>query len=513
MSDLEIKIPITTTGDTSGATKVEHALQGVALEAKKAEQAADLAEAKARVAARAAAAEGKGSSGGVGDDLLGKGVQKLGDVTGYGKEVAALRTAIGTDALAIGASFAAIGGAAVASYQLVSGTVKGYNDLFDDMKAHGEKVDPELKKLVGDMEASLGPLPGIIASVGAGWDKMVETVTHPIDTLTGLGDLKKSIEASRESMKKLEELRLKIANGDQANLSKIYNDEDAALKKQEATLKRIAGIRSELAALANAAAGQGVEDAKLRGGDVALAQSNELATKLATGLEGLNARLAQNSAELETARGAQDSAYKLYQEAIHDGIDKLDPKQFAKLSENVDKTQVAVRDLETSSDEQAAVVTASKTNLLRGVETELGNLEREQGTAISNGTKKANDEIYKSIKDNFASLNTTTGTALTAAGTAATTAINTKATEVGKTLTDTGKATIESLKTLVASSLPKPDELAAFKQSAETAKRSREEVNQEILKGFAALIASDQELRGKIQQLTIQVGQLYTRTN
>lgn len=412
-----INIDIKTTADTGGAEKAGASLEELTQDAnqaakslfaiedaaKAAQRELDVMEAKKRLAAREA-----GESGGLfGVDLSEKAADALEGAAaerGFGKQAALLRQAIGADAAAIGGSFAAIGAAAVASYKLLTGTVEGYQKLMRDAAAEGVSLGTEIEDQVKAIEATLSPLVAVTDFISEKWAAMVEVVTNPIDTISGLGDLRKSIEGAAEQMRKLDELRLKIANESQSGLSAVYDRELAALKEQEATIQRITALRNELSSLEVQGARQEVDAAKLRGGDVDLAQANLLAAQLKSGLAQLSDDLGESQRAAVTAKEQAAAAMVKYQEAIKGNLDKLDPAQFEQLSIAVDQTQTAVANADQAVTDQGQIFERTKANLLRGAENELARLDSETKGTISEAAEQARTGIYNTIKESFSSV-------------------------------------------------------------------------------------------------------------
>jgi hypothetical protein len=425
MADKDFTLGIKTTGDTSGVKKVESAIDNIpdALEqipdaAKKAERSIfkigdaaqdsardlDVLVAKQKQAAREAGDQpsflNKDVSGAVGEAG-----EKLAESLGFGKEFKTVAALISADSLAVAGSFAAIGTSAVAAYKLVSGTVDGYKELMAESKANGESLGQELEGQVLALESALAPLTSAIDFLGQAWESTIETINDPIGELSGLADLMASLARAREQMELLQAARLKLATENQSDLAGIYTKEVNALKEQEATLKRIAGLRNQMRSLESQAASQEIDAARLRGGDVELARANALAVELRNDLGKLGDALRAAQASAATAVRESDAAGIKYQAAIKDNLDKLNPAEFQKLSAAVDLTQQAITDTEGIVAAQKDLFVFAKTNILRGAETELGEMERER-VVVSAQAEAARTAIFESIKTEVANIGT-----------------------------------------------------------------------------------------------------------
>ena len=406
-NDNKVKIQIETTADTRGAELVEKSLFKIGDAAKQAERELDVLEAKRRQSKR-------GKRGVLGTDLtggIGEGsLEGAAREAGFGRELDGAKKlaqvlgvevtpAIVADAAAIGGAFVAIGASAVASYNLLSNTVTGYKSLMSDAKAAGVEIGPDLARQVAVLEETLLPVETLIDTISEKWDGLLEMVKNPVDTLSGLGDLKDSIARQVEVAEKLKQLRLKIVTDRQGGLISIYGEELAKLNEQETALRRIAELRSGLGGLAVQGARQEVESAKLRGGDVGLAEANALAAELRAGLGRLGDSLTDARASAATARTQYDGALVLYQTAITDGIDKLDPAKFQQLSAGVDAAKKAFDDSNQAVADQSQLYEASKNNLLRGAENKLAKLEQDLDGEISKAAGSVFDGVYQTIRD------------------------------------------------------------------------------------------------------------------
>jgi len=400
-------------GITEDAEAAQSALNGVWTAAQKAQAELDVVEANRRKSER----DAKDSGGLFGIDLTGGvdggSAEKLAASLGFSKAVeagkAAAKTlgvevnpAIAADAAAIGASFAAIGVAAVKSYGFLSDTVGGYKQLFAEAKAAGLEVGDDLIQQVDALEATLSPISGTIDFVKGKLSGLWDVIKDPAGELSGINDLKESWARQIEAEKRNLQSQLDNASEKQARIKPIYDGELESLKEQERVLIRMAGLRNQLAGLAAEGARQEIEDARMRGGDVALAEANALALQLKTGLAGLGDNLRDAQAEAKTADGEYNRAFGLYNQALRDGLKGLNPAEFQRLSGNVDAARKMLNDANQTVADQQQIFQESKTNLLRGAEIQLNKLEAEYSGKVSSDAASAFDGIYETLKQEVA---------------------------------------------------------------------------------------------------------------
>jgi hypothetical protein len=182
-------------------------------------------------------------------------------------------------------------------------------------------------------------------------------------------------------------------------LKETYDAENQFLKAQEETMKRQLALRDKLASTELTGARQEVDAANLRGGDVALAETNVLVTQLRVGLDKLNGTLGLAQTEAANAVLGAEAAKAAYDNAV---LNKIGPAEVEALAAKA----VAANEKVTSTAENLAGQTqefeASKRVLLIGAENSLGALEKELPAKISKEAKAAGDGLYQTIKDTYA---------------------------------------------------------------------------------------------------------------
>ncbi|RYG96715.1 MAG: hypothetical protein EON58_11420 [Alphaproteobacteria bacterium] len=384
--------------DTSGAEAVEASIFKIEDAAKQAERELDVLEATAR--------RGKDSKKG---GILGTDITAIltgaADKAGFGDEVRAITDisgmtagAVSADAAVIGGSFAAIGLAGAKAYQTLSEAVAGYKQLFTDAKASGIDLGDDLESQVAVLESSLQPISGVIDTIQEKMRGLWAIIQDPAGELSGLNALANSLRAQQEAAEKLKTTRIEIAGENQKGISEIYGVELQKLEEQERTIKRIATLRNELGTLSVQAARQEVEDARMRGGDVALAEANALATTLQSDLTKLGDNVRSAQAEANTATTGYNTALNLYKQGMADELNKLKPEEFLRLSANVDRARAAMDNANQAIVDQEQVYTTAKNNLLRGTEIELNKLEQQYNGQISSVAARAFDGVYQTLQ-------------------------------------------------------------------------------------------------------------------
>jgi hypothetical protein len=324
-----------------------------------------------------------------------------------------------------------------------------------ELGAAAEKADPQLSRLIGNQRAQVaGQIAQAIGGLGEATRKMagqvkesdlelsktLDTTAVGLDSVTNslafaaqgfaLGgpfgaavgatvglmsgplkaafeDMTTSIINATKAEKQAAEMVVKLgiarenfaANQKFLDLKEIYDAENQFLKAQEETMKRQLALRDRLASTELTGARQEVDAAKLRGGDVALAETNVLVTQLRVGLDKLNGTLGLAQTQAANAEVGAAAAKAAYDNAV---LNKIGPAEVEALAAKA----LAANQQVTSTAENLAGQTqefeASKRVLLIGAENSLGALEKELPAKISNQAKAAGDGLYQNIKDSYA---------------------------------------------------------------------------------------------------------------
>lgn len=476
--------------------------------AKKAAREMDVLEAKRRKLDGESTTDKTGGLLGV--DVSG-GAKKLGqeaaDYAGFGQEFQAVSSLISADAVMVAGSFVAIGAAAAKSYDLLAETATRWREFENELKARGEALPQDIADQIATIEATISPVKSVITSVTGAISEMWKTVKDPVGELTGLNDLKESMALAAQKTKELNDQRLKIANGEAGKIKGIYDDEVASLREQEATLRRIAGVRSELGALANQGARQEVDSARLRGGDVQLAEYNALATQLQTGLAALGDKLRASQASAATAQTEFNAASTAYQEAINKGLDKLDPKQFTALDKALETARTALdRADETVTDQQQVFATGKET-LLRGIENELAKLDTAAKGALSAEATKAGDAVYQSIKDQFATGPTAAIEQIKVEVGAITTAATEQQAQVQASLATERAGTVQAIQQLA----PTPQDTQAITAAVQEVAKAMTSQGNATITALGVLTTAVGQVTARLQNQQQQINQIFSR--
>jgi hypothetical protein len=176
--------------------------------------------------------------------------------------------------------------------------------------------------------------------------------------------------------------------------------ENLALDTQIAKLERLVGLRSELSAGEVSAAEDEVTFAKLNGGDVALAEANAIAVRLAADIQALKDNLLL--AKTQAAKAAKTEAdakrdLKLIQDEVKEGIRKAD-------DEAIQLTKDAITTAERANTVASETLAGAEAKFKQGVEgavrkTEIAIAEadKEFEGKISPIAKARLDEVFNTL--------------------------------------------------------------------------------------------------------------------
>lgn len=368
----DIEFRLKTEADTSGAEEVKDALQDVGKASAESTQAA-------KAEADKALSETKKAI----DDLqeraeaLKKDTREFGDA----QEAANAKMRLGAATM----TGVAAGGAIVAK-------------IFGEIGAAIKSIDIEnLRSLNAEMATQ-------VEEVQA-WG---EVLTDPINGIQRLisgasisevfADLNEGLKNTAENDARLNKERVDAVLREVKRVAESYDAETAALVKQREELERIITLRGQLAGLRSEGLGQETESAQIRGGDVALAKSNELANQLQAGLQELGGNLQRAEADRGLVQEEFDSAVSQYEAGVKSGLAKLNPAELEKLGVAVDTAREKLSAADEALADQKQIFAEAKGNLLRGVENELARLDTDTKTAASTEAAKVRDSIYETLK-------------------------------------------------------------------------------------------------------------------
>jgi hypothetical protein len=490
----DIKIGLKTVGDTTGADKVVDAIQEVPQAAEDAQRRLDVIEAKRRVAERSAAAEAKAAkAGGLSDEDLVRGVANA--IPGGGR-VTQLMSALGPEASAIAASALVTATTALAatigSAGVMIATFRGELESLKEVEKLAKDAGIDMGETLRNEKAALEATVGWVDDLLEKWNDFSDAVAHPIDAITGLGALKDSLKQAAEMAGKLDKQRLEMANDRQGDLKNLYGEELSRLKEQESTIQRIAKLRAELGSIEQQRANNAVKIAEQDGGDVVLAQANALAVKIRMGMEKLGENLREAQSQVPLAEQQFAAAQMAYQDAIRDGLDKLDPAKFKVLSDAVGTTEKVLNDAKQAVTDQRQLFTQNKNLLIENAGIELRDLEEKVKDGVSRQAGKALDAIHNNLTE---SLSTESAAVQAVTG------------QVKAAIATDGAATVASIQTLA----PQPQQTQAVVGAVQEVGKAQEQRDAAIISALATVAAGINGVTGKLAAQQSQINQLFAR--
>ena len=304
------------------------------------------------------------------------------------------------------------------------------------------------------------------------------------------------LSASRaaESQNRLVEYRQRWNSlaGDRAAIETM-DEELAILREQEHSLNRQLEARQRLADAQNEAASLEVRMARATGGDVAAAQASSLATQLATGLQKLEGDLAKAKTRMEIANRQYE---QMDQEvSLMEDMKDTESGEYSRL---VAAKAKALEDRERAAealDDQTEAFALSRQNLIRSVEVNLAETEKEYGDATSAAAKKGFDAVYQQLVSAQAGQADAVSKISADMG-AVTAAVDAKAAEVKAAQDAHAAATVQSIGTLA----PQPAQADAVAGAVREVGAKLEASGTATISALqqVANIAADQDRRIKV---------------
>ena len=431
-NDADIKIGFQTTADTSGAEKTAKAIDKVkdsekslaaeirettaaSKEANAVQRAADLAEAKARKAARKA-----GSSKGTGIDDATV-AQGLANAIPGGARLAPMAAAHA--GVAIEAGVAALPVAAIASQFAVAEYLVGkISDLKQKLADQGVTLGEELTRELEVNEMIAGPFTGVVNLAKEAWSDFTNLLSGGTDGVVA------AYQKAAEAQANLQKLRLSMATEAQSFSGNVYQKELDALLQQEKAILRIQKLRGQYQSLAEQRAANAVEIAQQDGGDVGLARARQLTTQLQGKLAALGNDIAQAEASAETASRKYDAAYSKWSRmsaaidanlredqaklagmlkagASQKSIDELKAKiaseeaALGELSSAVDDAKAKLDEANQNVADQKGLFEEKKNLIVENFGIELRKLEEEVQSSVSRDAGKELDKIHNILTE------------------------------------------------------------------------------------------------------------------
>ena len=286
--------------------------------------------------------------------------------------------------------------------------------------------------------------------------------------------------------------------------------ENKAMSEQERQINRLVALKEKLNGQENTAARQEVELAKLKGGDVALAEANALSTEMRTALDGLNnklvlARQAVNKAA-EGERNAADALF-IYQKGVADDVRKENKEEYDKLKKAAEDANKKYAEARESLQDQNAAFGGAQKNILRKTEIDLEKKEDEYSGQTSTAASKAFQKVYQSLKDEVAKGPTEAIAQIQVEVGTITTSANAKATEINTALSTERTGTIAAIQTLAPTAASSSAIVAAVSQAKDAVNAQTQVFISSIGQISSAVIANSNRLAAQ----QAQIAQLFAR--
>jgi hypothetical protein len=389
------------------------------------------------------------------------------------------------------------------------------HDQLGDLGPALDTVDNGLDMMSAGLGAAVAtgnPLIGVLAGIAAG--------------LAGVGNAYKAMRKDQDAADNAEkfalEMKLKLRQAEEfhkKNISLIsqvegISMENAALTAQEESLRRLIDLREKLAGQANTAARQEVQLAKLKGGDVALAEANVIATELRGGLQTLNDKLTAAKQEAAAATSREISATKewqLAQKEVAAGLRDLwdaDTQAIKAAAENAAKEGEQSREKLTGF---MATAENSRLEILRSAEIALETKEKEYEGKTSTAAKNAFDQVFRSLvtEQSRGQQNAQQAIAeITANAAAVTTAASAKAQEVNAAIQSAATNTVQAIQTLA----PQPQDRAAVVQAVQGVGKAITDQGNATVTALAAVQAGISQVTSRIAAQEARINQLFARS-
>ena len=294
--------------------------------------------------------------------------------------------------------------------------------------------------------------------------------------------------------------------------------ENAALTAQENALKRLIDLRERMQSTANKGARQEVEMAKLKGGDVALAEANVMAVELQGELNQLKDNLAQVKQSASAATQAEASAnvaWAYAQEQVAAGMRGLwdaDTQALKKTAEDASAKGAAERQ---KLADTINLYGEQKNTILRGAEIELARYEKESRGPLSAAAKKALDGIYNTVRQEVATTTTSATEVISqiqADGDKVYAAAMDKAQEVSAAIQTAGTGSakaVQGVGTVATATAAKVDQAVAG--AADQVTKALDELTNKVVASLARIAANGVSNANRLAAQETQINQLFSR--
>jgi hypothetical protein len=450
------------------------------MEARAAQQTADVVEAKSRVAARAAGAQ-------AGE------IKNLGHVfnnVGYQVTDFAVQVQGGTSALVAMSQQAP---QAVGALTMLRGATLSLGAV---------------------MSFALSPLTAIsiiITALAIGWRAVSGAVKEMTDA-TKASD--KAIRANAEATEYMRVQQVKLREEVMREfVADEYKREADELERQAKAIERINQLRTALGNIELQRANQEIAIAKQREGqtnsqtgqkyDVGMAEANALAVQLRTGIAALNGELGAAQKGAEIAQKAADAANSAYQTAINTNDTKQKIEELGGLLDTANTDAESARQAFADTTQK---VTAQRGVLLNEVEIKLSEKEADSSLKVTAAATKAFDGVYASLKDAVAQGPVAAVEQIKVEVGTVTTAATTKATEVKTAIDGERTTTVAAIQTLT----PNPQDTQAITKAVQDVGKGLSEQGDAFLSALNGLTSGISSINNRINQQQSQINQLFS---
>jgi hypothetical protein len=409
MSEQDITVKIKTTADTSGAKKVENAIEAIVDVSKKRTDDGKLdtkaivdgwmEEAKAAVGMKDKLGDVSDASeklGKVFDSTTVKGL-RLG---GVGNVIKDLNNIAGSGAATMGLYFTAIAAAAKWSAEAVTESLDAHGKIIEEMEAGGRQVDEAYKLNVQSWQETLKPITFVIDGIKGAWGNLMEAVSNPVDFFSGAAEMrewnekdKAFLEFAKNAQKEFNEARYQLKS---TTAAEMYADEARQLEKHLALQEQINRARQEMGNVALARARNQVAIARQDGGDVAAAEANVVLVQLQTAITELSAEVGEARGGVEKAEQEMNAANMQLRIAVQENR----PEEEIRKLEDIAKSKEDAFDIADGALRSQTALLKEKAALAgENAEIAMVDLQEEYKGGISAAAKKNFDAIKAKLEE------------------------------------------------------------------------------------------------------------------
>lgn len=366
---------------------------------------------------------------------------------------------------------------------------------------------------LGAAVATGNPVIGVLAGIAAGLGGVANAYKN----------MRAEIDAADNAEKFAREMELKhqqLIEFRKKNLSLItqvegINAENEALAAQEDSLRRMIDLREKLAGQANTAARQEVQLAKLKGGDVALAEANAIATEMAGGLRTLNDKLTAAKQEASAATAQEISANKAWQLAQREVADGLRDLWDADTQALKTAAETTAKEGEQARAKLTGFISTSENSrleILRAAEIALETKEKEYEGKTSAAAKGAFDQVFKSLVAEQSKGQETAQQAIAqiqADAATVTTAASAKAQEVTASMQTAAAGSVQAIAGVAASATQASQQI---NQATTQVQQALNLMTDKFTTALAQIAATGIANANRISAQQVQIAQLFART-